>query len=124
MWSTLVLNMHARYFVLNCGSNWHSLIRRLRSSCGASPATVFCLNSQHPQAPFFVCDQKWQTSHVEACANKTQATLDSLHQAQSKQLRASKVKGAIQAKVGRWVGQEGGRERQSAESRNLNKGRR
>ena len=62
MWSTLVLNMHARYFVLNCGSNWHSLIRRLRSSCGASPATVFCLNSQHPQAPFFVCDQKWQHS--------------------------------------------------------------
>jgi hypothetical protein len=87
MWSTLVLNMHASYLLLNCGSNWHELIHRLRSSCGASPATVFCLTNQHPQAPFFVCDQntpEWSEGiskkKREFCANRTQTTLDSLRQ--------------------------------------------
>jgi hypothetical protein len=45
MWTTLVLHMHARYYVLNCGSHWHALIRQLRTSC-ASPGTFFCLNHQ------------------------------------------------------------------------------
>jgi hypothetical protein len=80
MWTTLVLHMHARYYVLNCGSNWHALIRRLRTSCGASPGTFFCLDHQHPQAPFFVCDMTMNgNKQNEACQNRSQASLDSLH---------------------------------------------
>jgi len=59
MWSTLELQMHAIYYIMNCNSHWHQFIRAIRvGGCGYSQPIFFCLDQQHPKSPYFMCTQE------------------------------------------------------------------
>jgi hypothetical protein len=66
--STLHLQLRGKYFILNCGSNFHALISMLikHGGCGAvNKPHVFCLNEQFGK--FRICDL-W--GNLEECQQK------------------------------------------------------
>lgn len=79
MWTSLILQLKAKYYVLNCQSAWHQVIHWLRKAgCGNSVPVVFCLTKQRPDSPFFLCAVSYNPWHgrnygVEQCKRKSQA---------------------------------------------------
>mmetsp|Transcript_13465 Transcript_13465/g.25730 ORF Transcript_13465/g.25730 Transcript_13465/m.25730 type:complete len:407 (+) Transcript_13465:61-1281(+) len=59
MWTTLELQMRAKYYLINCNSHWHVWIVAMRRAlCGSSTPVVFCLDEQRSHSPYFMCTQE------------------------------------------------------------------
>jgi len=74
MWSTLELQMHATYYVMNCNSHWHQWIRAIRAGgCGYSQPVFFCLDEQNYKSKFFMCTQHNSAgkSALAACQSRS-----------------------------------------------------
>jgi hypothetical protein len=74
-YSSLQLQLRGKYYVLNCASNFHSVLRTLvkHGGCSFTQPIVYCLNDQHGEfklcssGNFDTCskDKKEQIAHKQ-----------------------------------------------------------